>query len=135
MAEVRVALVTGGGRGIGRGICLELARQGRDLAVLDLRAAEAEAVAAEARALGREAVALVADVSRAEEVRAAVARATETVGGIGILVNNAGWDKVEPFLESTEETWDRILASSLERDFSDEQNSLASCILPLASVR
>src|SRR5947209_1284669 len=105
MAEGRVALVTGGGRGLGRGICLELARQGADVAVLDLRPAEAAAVAEEIRALGRRAVAVVADVTRSDQIGAAVAEASGELGPIAILVNNAGWDKVEPFLQSTEETW------------------------------
>jgi 2-hydroxycyclohexanecarboxyl-CoA dehydrogenase len=114
MLDNQVALVTGGGRGLGRGICLELAPRGGAVAVLDLRAAEAEAVAGEVRALGRPAAALVADVTRSDQVRAAVAQASSTLGPIDILVNNAGWDKVEPFLQSSEETWDRILAINLK---------------------
>jgi 2-hydroxycyclohexanecarboxyl-CoA dehydrogenase len=114
MLENKTALVTGGGRGLGRGICLELARQGADVAVLDLREAEAKAVAGEVRALGRRSVAHSADVTRSDQVRAAVERTIAELGRVDILVNNAGWDKMEPFLQSTEETWDRVLAINLK---------------------
>ena len=103
------ALVTGGGRGIGRAIALALARDGAQVAVADVDAASASRVAAEAAALGRKAVAIRVDLTRRAEVEAMVARAVSELGSVDILVNNAGWDKVAPFLESDEESWDRII--------------------------
>jgi len=104
------ALVTGAGRGIGRAIALALARDGAQVAIADVDGASAERVAAEAAALGRKAVAIRVDLTRRTEVEAMVARVVQELGSVDILVNNAGWDKVAPFLESDEETWDRIIA-------------------------
>ncbi|HUH13688.1 MAG TPA: SDR family NAD(P)-dependent oxidoreductase [Longimicrobiales bacterium] len=104
------ALVTGGGRGIGRAIVLALARDGARVAVADVDGDAASRVCAEATALGRPALAIRVDLTRRPEVEAMVARAVSELGSVDILVNNAGWDKVAPFLESDEETWDRIIA-------------------------
>jgi 2-hydroxycyclohexanecarboxyl-CoA dehydrogenase len=105
----KTALVTGGGRGIGRAIVLALAAEGAHVAVLDLDVAAAERVRAEAEAVGAKALAVGADLTR----RADVARAVETtlgqLGQLDVLVNNAGWDRMEMFLDSDEETWDRII--------------------------
>lgn len=103
------ALVTGAGRGIGRAIALALARDGAQVAIADVDGSSAERVAAEAAALGRKAVAIRVDLTRRTEVEAMVARAVQELGSVDILVNNAGWDKVAPFLESDEESWDRII--------------------------
>ncbi|MDA0365913.1 MAG: SDR family NAD(P)-dependent oxidoreductase [Chloroflexi bacterium] len=87
----RTALVTGGGRGIGRGIALTLARAGADVAINYTRTADAaEATATEIRALGRRAEIYPADVSDFAQCEAMVARALADFGQIGILVNNAG---------------------------------------------
>ena len=104
------ALVTGAGRGIGRAIALALARDGAQIAVADLDGASAERVRVEAASLGRRAVAIRVDLTRRPEVEAMVGRAVSELGSVDILVNNAGWDKVAPFLESDEETWDKIIA-------------------------
>ena len=106
----KTALVTGAGRGIGRAIALGLASEGAQVAVLDVVKDSAEAVRREIEALGGKALALAADVTRRAEVEHAVADAVAQWGQLDILVNNAGWDKLEPFLESEEETWDRIIA-------------------------
>jgi 2-hydroxycyclohexanecarboxyl-CoA dehydrogenase len=105
-----VAFVTGAGRGIGRAIALKLASNGAAVAVTDLDEAAARAVAGEC---GGRSVAIRADVTDPASVRAAVTRAEQLLGPIDVLVNNAGWDKIEPFLESTEETWDRVIAINL----------------------
>lgn len=89
--EGRVALVTGGGRGIGAGICLGLAADGADVAVNYRRSAEdAEAVVAEIEALGRRAVAVQAAVEDPDADEAMVARVVDELGGLDILVHNAG---------------------------------------------
>ena len=104
------ALVTGSGRGIGRAIALELAREGCQMAVLDIIAENAEAVKEEVEALGVKNLALTVDLTQRPEVERAVEEVLGQFGQIDILVNNAGWDKLEPFLESEEQTWDKIIA-------------------------
>jgi len=106
----RTALVTGAGRGIGRAIALGLARAGAQVAALDVHADDAERVAGEMRQAGAKALALAADVTRAAEVERAVAETVGQLGGLDVVVNNAGWDRMEFFLESEEATWDRIIA-------------------------
>lgn len=106
----RTALVTGSGRGIGRAIALGLAGEGAQVAVLDIIPENAEAVAREIESLGVKALALPVDLTRRADVARAVEATISQFGQIDVLVNNAGWDKVEPFLESDEPTWDRIIA-------------------------
>ena len=106
----KTALVTGGGRGIGRAIALALAREGAQVAVLDILADNAAAVAREIEAMGVKALALPADLTKRAQVERAVADALAQFGQIDILVNNAGWDRMEMFLDSEEETWDKIIA-------------------------
>ncbi len=105
----KTAVVTGGGRGIGRAIALALAAEGAEVAVLDILADHAEAIRREIEARGTKALALPVDLTRRSEVERAVQEARAQWGGIDIVVNNAGWDRLEPFLESTEETWNRII--------------------------
>lgn len=107
----KTAIVTGGGRGIGRGISLALARNGADIAVADIIADNALAVAAEVRALGRRAIGLALDVTDDLSVNAMIAQAIAEFGGIDILVNNAGvigaagWEERDT---PNEEDWDFI---------------------------
>ena len=105
-----VAFVTGAGRGIGRAIALKLAEAGASVAVADLDEPSAHDTA---RACGERALGIRIDVTDPQSVRDAVARAEQALGPIDVLVNNAGWDKIEPFLESDEETWDRVIAINL----------------------
>jgi 2-hydroxycyclohexanecarboxyl-CoA dehydrogenase len=100
----RIALVTGAARGIGRAIALALAEDGRRVAVGDLLVDAAEETAV---AVGGLAVAL--DVTDTESVAAAVARAESELGPIEILVNNAGWDELRPFVDTDEPFWDRVI--------------------------
>ena len=86
----RVALITGGGRGIGRAIALEMARDGATIVVSSRTRAQLDAVVAEARALGGDGLAVVADVMEADQARAPVHAAIERYGRLDILVNNAG---------------------------------------------
>jgi NAD(P)-dependent dehydrogenase (short-subunit alcohol dehydrogenase family) len=105
----QVALVTGAGRGIGRAIALELAGLGADVAVAELNAAAAEQTAAEIEQAGRAALAVPADVTRAEDRQAMVDRTLQRFGRIDILVNNAGIYRSAPPLEITEDHWDTVL--------------------------
>ncbi|GAA0603940.1 3-oxoacyl-ACP reductase FabG [Sporichthya brevicatena] len=102
----RVALVTGGAGGIGRAVCRALAAAGATVAVCDL---DGEAAAATAKDLGDGHGAYSADISDSTAVADLVARATRELGPIGILVNNAGIDKIERFVDSTEATWRTIV--------------------------
>ncbi|HYU16726.1 MAG TPA: SDR family NAD(P)-dependent oxidoreductase [Candidatus Acidoferrum sp.] len=106
----KTALVTGGGRGIGRAIALGLAEEGAEVAVVDILGDNAESVRREIEAFGAKGLALEADLTRRAEVTRAVEDTVAQWGQIDVLVNNAGWDRLEPFLESEEETWDRIIA-------------------------
>jgi 2-hydroxycyclohexanecarboxyl-CoA dehydrogenase len=107
--QTRAAIVTGGGRGIGRAISLALARDGRSVAVADLLVDEARAVAAEIADAGGSAVAVVLDVTDPASVLAGVGMATEALGPLEILVNNAGWDELRPFTDTDEQFWERVL--------------------------
>jgi 2-hydroxycyclohexanecarboxyl-CoA dehydrogenase len=105
----RVALVTGGARGIGRAIALALAADGRAVAVGDLLEDQAQSTAAEIEALGARALAVPVDVTDSASVASAVSRAGEELGTIEILVNNAGWDELRPFLDTDEPFWRRVI--------------------------
>ncbi len=114
MTEKRTALVTGGGAGIGEGACLRLAREGRKVGVLGLNSENTEAVARAIREAGGEAIAVQADVADREQVAAAIATVREALGPITILVNNAGIEEFTPFLDITEDAWDRIMDVNLK---------------------
>ncbi|HET7399095.1 MAG TPA: 3-oxoacyl-ACP reductase family protein [Intrasporangium sp.] len=105
----RVAFVTGGAQGIGRGISEALGAAGFRVAVADLNLEAAEKTAAEISAAGGEAIGVEVDVTSTESVTAAVQAVTDRLGPIEVAVNNAGWDDFMPFLKTTEEFWDRIL--------------------------
>lgn len=111
------AVVTGGASGIGRSICLRLARDGADVAILDLDAPAAGTVADEVRALGRRAVGIPTDVASAASVQAAVAHTHAALGPVHVLVNDAGIANFVPLLHMTEEQWDRMLAVHLKGTF------------------
>jgi len=107
----KVAFVTGAGRGIGQAIAKRLAAEGAKVAVVDLDEDTARATAAE---IGAGAIALRADVTDSAAVRVAVTECEKRLGAVDVLVNNAGWDKIEPFVESREETWDKVIAINLK---------------------
>jgi 2-hydroxycyclohexanecarboxyl-CoA dehydrogenase len=110
----RVAVVTGGAGGMGREIALRLAREGARVALIDRNAAGARATAAAIAASGGEALALEADVTQKAAVDEAIAAVLARWRAVHVLVNNAGWDKVMPFVETTEALWDRLLAINLK---------------------
>jgi meso-butanediol dehydrogenase / (S,S)-butanediol dehydrogenase / diacetyl reductase len=112
--EGKVALVTGGGRGIGRGIALRLARDGADVALVDVRPDGIDAVAAEIAEIGSKSTTFVADVGDREQVFAAVGHATQLLGGFDIMVNNAGIALVGPITDVTPEEVARIWAINVD---------------------
>ena len=115
----KVAVVTGGGAGIGRGIVLCMAREGADIAIPDIQDANAQSVAKEVVAMGRRAISMRCDVTKAAEVGAAVERIKREMGKIDILVNNAGMASAPgmPFTNNSEEDWDRTYAVNLKSVF------------------
>jgi 2-hydroxycyclohexanecarboxyl-CoA dehydrogenase len=106
----KAAIVTGGARGIGKGIVTCLAEQGANVAIADLLKKEADATAEEVRAMGVDCIALETDITDMKSVKAMVDAATKHFGQIDILVNNVGWDIIRPFVETTEEFWDKVIA-------------------------
>lgn len=106
----KIAIVTGAGQGIGKGIATRLAAAGATVVVTDVNEQTATATAAE---LGGTAIGLVADVTSMASVRAMVEQVTARFGRIDVLVNNAGWDKVGPFVDSDPADWDRIMQINL----------------------
>lgn len=117
MLEGQVALVTGGGRGIGQSIALRLAREGADIAIIDLEREGAESTAGEISALGRRAVVKVADVSDHLAMKSVVGDVVSELGRLDILINNAGVEKRTPFLEITPEDWRRQVEVNLSGTF------------------
>jgi glucose 1-dehydrogenase/3-oxoacyl-[acyl-carrier protein] reductase len=123
----RIALVTGASRGIGRAIATRCAREGAAVAVnfytgpepvqgKDNRA-EAESLLAEIRGAGGRAIAVEADVANGEQVRRMVARVGEELGTVDVLVNNAGIEPIIPFLDLTEEQYQRVLDVNLKGEW------------------
>jgi 3-oxoacyl-[acyl-carrier protein] reductase len=114
----RIALVTGGHRGIGRAIAEAFAREGADVAIADVCAESgAESILTAIERLGRRALFLPTDVSREDEVQRAVDRVLDAWERIDILVNNAGILAQTPLHEMTVEEWDRVIAVNLRGTF------------------
>jgi 2-hydroxycyclohexanecarboxyl-CoA dehydrogenase len=107
----KVAFVTGAGRGMGAAIATRLAEEGVRVAATDIDRESAEATAA---ALGGVAVGLRVDITDPDSVRAGVGGAVEALGPIDVLVNNAGWDRIAPFLDTDEDLWDRLIDINLK---------------------
>jgi NAD(P)-dependent dehydrogenase (short-subunit alcohol dehydrogenase family) len=121
--QSKTALVTGAGKGVGKGIALELARGGCDVAVNDIDLAGAEATAAQITGLGRMAFAVRADVRLAAEVDAMFSEVLRRFPRLHILVNNAGVQTWKPLLELEESEWDRVIDTNLKGCFLCSQRA------------
>lgn len=113
----KVAVVTGGGRGIGAAICKRLAQGGAIVAVTDYDKASADSIAAALNSQGQRAAAVQMDVTSSASVAKAVAEIEATLGPIEILVNNAGVSHFTAFLDMSEEEWDQVLTVNLKGVF------------------
>jgi len=116
--EGKIALVTGAGRGIGKGIALTFAKEGADVVVNDIDGRTAEATASEVRALGRKSMAIQADVAKADEVNRMVGRILQEWGGVDILVNNAGFGNPLLVEDMTVADWHSVLGVILDGAFN-----------------
>ena len=116
--EGRVALVTGGARGIGRAICEKLASEGAKIAMVDIMLDVAEKTAGEFKTQGYEAMAIQANVAIPEEADKAIAAVVEKYGKLDILVNNAGITRDTLMLKMSEKDWDAVLAVNLKGTFN-----------------
>jgi 3-oxoacyl-[acyl-carrier protein] reductase len=113
----KVAIITGGGSGIGRASCLALAKAGAKVIVANRTLAKAEAVAAEIQADGGEALAVQVDVSRGQDVQRMIATSIEHFGGLDILFNNAGISPAGRVTDISEAEWDECLNIDLKSVF------------------
>ena len=104
----KVALVTGGAGAIGAAVCERLAARGDCVVVADLDAHHAEAVAGGLTGTGH--LGLAMDVADTDAVISAVGRVTEAAGPVDVLINVAGWDRFVPFVDTTREFWDQVIA-------------------------
>lgn len=117
----KVAIITGAGQGIGKGIALELAKEKASVVVSDLNEENAKQVANEITQLGLRAIAVKCNVSRKEEVDNLIAQAIKEFGQLDILVNNAGIYPFKAFIEMTEDDWDKVINVNLKSIFLTSQ--------------
>jgi NAD(P)-dependent dehydrogenase (short-subunit alcohol dehydrogenase family) len=125
---MRIAVVTGGASGMGRGIALRLAADGNAVAVLDLDGDAAAATAKDIEAAGGKALGAAVDVSDRAAVDAAMDRVRAELGPIGIVVTSAGFDTFESFTDITSELWTRMLEVNLTGTFHCIQSAIPDMI-------
>ena len=129
--EGKVAIVTGGARGIGKAISARLAKEGAKLAIVDILLDVAQATADEFTAQGFEAKAYAANVAKMEDAEATVEAVVKDFGSVDILVNNAGITKDNLMLRMSEQEWDAVLAVNLKGTF----NFTKAAIRPMMKAR
>lgn len=127
----KVAIITGGGAGIGREIALVFAREGCDIAVCDVAEGPASETAAEICKIGRRAEHYVVDVSKTDEVEATVNKIVDKFGGINILINNAGITRDGLLMRMSESDWDAVLSVNLKGVF----NFTRAVVRPMMKAR
>ncbi|UCG84061.1 MAG: SDR family NAD(P)-dependent oxidoreductase, partial [Dehalococcoidia bacterium] len=110
----KVAIIVGGGRGIGRACSFILAEAGANVVIVDIEASRAESVASEIRAMGRRSLPLAADVDDAATVERTIMATLDEFGQIDILVNNVGQSTFVAAEDMTEETWDANMVHNLK---------------------
>ena len=115
--ENKKAIVTGGAGGIGRATSLALAAEGAAVAVVDLNAEAAEAVAQEIRAAGGTAIAIAADVASEPDIERVIATSLQELGGVNVVFNNAGIIRRTTAVETTVEEWDRVFGVNVRSIF------------------
>jgi 3-oxoacyl-[acyl-carrier protein] reductase len=113
----KTAIVTGSRRGIGRAIALALAKEGANVTVSDISREDCQEVVAEIEKMGRKGLAVKCDVTSTPDVEGLVKKTVDKFGKLDILVNNAGIISYKPFLELTDEDWDKILGVNLKGQF------------------
>jgi NAD(P)-dependent dehydrogenase (short-subunit alcohol dehydrogenase family) len=136
----KVAVVTGGGRGIGKAIALAMAVEGADVVVLSRTVTEIEDVAAKIRELGRQGYAWKVDVKDETQVREVIRKIMDQCGRVDILVNNAGVVHIQPLIETATEQWEKTLSVNLTGTFLVTKYVLpqmirrkSGCIINIAS--
>ncbi len=110
----KVAIITGAGGGIGRGIALKFGSLGAHVVVADVKLDGARETVSMLEKGGTKGLALNTDITSLAQVQEMVKVTLSTFGKIDVLVNNAGWDKVEPFVKNTPELWDKVIAINLK---------------------
>lgn len=128
MADNRRALVTGTSAGLGRAIAVALAREGYDLALTDLDAAMLKDTLAEPDIRKRQAIAIALDLRSQDSIKAAFEYATQELGDIDLLVNNAGRALLRPVVEVTDAEWDDVIDTNLKGAFFLSQQFGRACI-------
>ena len=131
LCQGKVALVTGGSRGIGRSIALRLAGAGAHVALCARNLEAVQSVGAEVEALGGRALVHRADVSQADQVQELVQAAQEALGGLDILINNAGITRDGLLMRMSEEDWDQVMAINLKGAF----NCSKAAVRPMVRAR
>jgi NAD(P)-dependent dehydrogenase (short-subunit alcohol dehydrogenase family) len=119
----RRAVVTGGASGIGEAIAVAFAQEGADVAIFDMNEAKAAAVVKRVQSTGRKGHFVRCDVGDGAQVRSAFAEVDRALGGVDVLVNNAGIIRLSPFMETPEEDWDLILRTNLKSVFLCSQHA------------
>ncbi len=130
-ANNKTVLVTGAGQGIGRGIALAFAREGYQVVISDINEVNLSLVSKEITDLGVKNLIIKCDVSKKSEVDEMINRVVKEMGSLDVLVNNAGIYPFTPFIEMTEEAWDKVIDVNLKSVFLCSQ--AAAKVMPLGS--